>query len=105
MSCHCKLSVFSRLLRRCQALLLSHQGATGQELEPYLQHVMKPLAPLTLYGRYAKTNPPCHKEECVYYFWQDRRCFEVSREQLQLFVLRVSHCALAQGHVFFFSCS
>ena len=47
-SCHCKLSVFSRLLRRCQALLLSRKGATGHELEPYLQHVLKPLAPLAL---------------------------------------------------------
>ena len=53
MSCHCKVSVFSRLLRRCQALLLSYEGATGHELEPYLQHNLKPLAPLALYGRFA----------------------------------------------------
>ena len=68
-------------MRWCQALLLSHEGATGQELEPYLQHVLKPLAPLTLYGRFAARAPPCHKQECVYYFWRDRRCYAVASDQ------------------------
>ena len=39
---------FLALLRRCQALLLSHEGATGHELEPYSQHVVRPIAPLVL---------------------------------------------------------
>ncbi len=63
---------------RCQALLLSHEGATVHDLEPYFQHVVKPLVPLVLYGRFAKRDPPCREQECVYYFWRGRRCFQVS---------------------------
>ena len=54
-------------------------------------------APLTLYGRFAARDPPCHKQECVYYFWRDRRCYEVTSEQRQCFLFRVSHSALDQG--------
>ena len=64
--------------RWCEALLLSHEGATGPELEPYFQHVVKPLVPLVLYGRFARRDPPCHKQECVYYFWRDRRGYDMT---------------------------
>ena len=98
MSCQCKLFVFLRLLRRCQALLLSHEGATGHEVEPYLQHVLKPLAPLTLYGRFAAREPKCHKQECVYYFWRGRHCHEVTGKCFSLLCfqsLQLSHWFLA----------
>ena len=92
------------LVRRCQALLLSHEGATGHELEPYFQHVAKPIAPLVLYGRFARGGPPCHKQECVCYFWRDRRCYEMSSEQRQFLVVRVSRCVLALGMCVRFCC-
>ena len=81
------------VVRRCQALLLSHEGATGHELEPYFQHVVRPLVPLVLYGRFARRDPPCHKQECVYYFWRDRCCFEVSSKHI-----RVSVCVSLAVH-------
>ena len=84
-------------MRRCQALLLSHEGATGHELEPHFQHVVNPLAPLVLYGRFARRDPPGHKQECVYDFWRDRRCYEVCIEQRPFLVVRVSHCVMALG--------
>ena len=77
---------------RCQALLLSHEGATGHDLEPYFQHVVKPLVPLVLYGRFAKRDPPCREQECVYYFWRGRRCFQVSTSS-DSFSWRVRHTA------------
>ena len=77
-SCDSKLCVLALWSCRCQALLLSHEGATGHELEPYFQQVVKPLDPLVLYGRFERRDPPCHKQECVYYCWRDRRCFAES---------------------------
>ena len=54
--------------------------------EPYLPHVLKPLAPLTLHGRFAERELTCHKQECVY-----RRCQKVTSEQRQCFLFSVSH--------------
>ena len=77
-----------------QALLLSHEGATKQELEPYFQEVVKPLVPLVLYGRFAKREPACHKQECVYYFWRGRRCRAPGRGARLLFSLCIFVCML-----------
>jgi hypothetical protein len=55
-----------------QVLVLSHEKATHEELVPYLQHRFRPIVPLVLYGRAASLKPPCHKQECVCYFWRDR---------------------------------
>ena len=56
-----------------EALVLSHEEATMQETEPYLQRRLAPLRPLIMYGRSASLDPPCAKDECVYYGWRDRR--------------------------------
>jgi hypothetical protein len=55
-----------------EVLVLSHEAATTQETEPYLQTRLAPLRPLILFGRTASRHPPCHKQECVYYGWRDR---------------------------------
>ena len=44
------------------------------------------LPPLVLYGRYSRRDPPCQNQECVYYFWRDRRCYEVTSNQQQCFL-------------------
>lgn len=54
-----------------QALVLSHEMASPEEMEPYLQEVLRPLRPLVLFGRAAGLEPKCHKQEAVYYGWRD----------------------------------
>ena len=54
-----------------QALVLSHEAASKQEMQPYLSEKLWPLRPLVLFGRSASRQPPCHKEECVWYAWRD----------------------------------
>ena len=55
-----------------QVLVLSHEGASRQEMQPYLSQKLWPCRPLILYGKAAAREPPCHKQECVYYAWRDR---------------------------------
>jgi len=56
---------------RRQAISLSHELASPEELEPYLGVRLAPLRPVTLYGRAAALDPPCRKEETVFYAWRD----------------------------------
>ena len=64
-----------RAVRDCsnlrQAISLSHEVASPEELEPYLGVRLAPLRPVTLYGRAAALHPPCRKEEAVFYAWRD----------------------------------
>ena len=64
-----------RAVRECstqrQAISLSHELASPEELEPYLGVRLAPLRPVTLYGRAAALDPPCRKEETVFYAWRD----------------------------------
>ena len=64
-----------RAVRDCstlrQAISLSHELASPVELEPYLGVRLAPLRPVTLYGRAAALDPPCRKEETVFYAWRD----------------------------------
>ena len=58
--------------------------------------MVDPLAPLVLYGRFAKRDPPCHKQECVYYFWRDRPCLGmIIIDRRQFLDVNGSHCAVA----------
>ena len=56
---------------RQQAISLSHELASPEELEPYLGVRLAPLRLVTLYGRAAALDPPCRKEETVFYAWRD----------------------------------
>jgi len=64
-----------RTVRECstqrQAISLSHELASPEDLEPYLGVRLAPLRPVTLYGRAAALDPPCRKEETVFYAWRD----------------------------------
>ena len=54
-----------------QALVLSHERASGEEIEPYASVRLAPLQPLVLYGRSAAMAPECDKDQCVWYAWRD----------------------------------
>ena len=54
-----------------QALVLSHEGATRVEQMPYLAVMLAPTPVLDFYGRCATRDPPCHKNDAVFYWWQD----------------------------------
>ena len=77
--------------------MLSHEDATEHDFD--FQHVVRPLAPLVVYGRFARKDPPCHKQECVYYLWRDRRCYEMGSDRRHFVDVRGSHSTLALGHV------
>ena len=53
------------------ALMLSHELEAAEEMELYLQEVLRPLRPLVLYCRAAGLEPNCHKQEAVSYGWSD----------------------------------
>ncbi len=53
-------------------LCLTHEGATDVEIVPYLQAKFDPVTVLSIYGRCAKLEPPCPKNQAVWYGWRDR---------------------------------
>ena len=59
------------LLHSLQALVLSHEKATEEEMVPYLLEVLRPLKPVVIYGRTADLPPKIVKKEAVYYGWRD----------------------------------
>ena len=54
-----------------QALVLTHEGASQVEQLPYLGVMLAPTPALEFYGRCATRDPPCHKNDAVFYWWQD----------------------------------
>ena len=54
-----------------QALVLTHENASQTEQLPYLGVLLAPTPVLNFYGRCATRNPPCHKNDAVFYWWQD----------------------------------
>ena len=54
------------LLHSLQALVLSHEKATEEEMVPYLLEVLRPLKPVVIYGRTADLPPKMVKKEAVY---------------------------------------
>ena len=56
---------------RPQALVLPHEGASDTEKLPYLGVMLAPTPVLEFYGRCATRDPPCHKNDAVFYWWQD----------------------------------
>ena len=59
---------------RCkQVLLLTHEGASMAEWEPYMSYRLRPCRPLVFYGRSASRKPPCSKEHAVWWVWKDHR--------------------------------
>ena len=51
-----------------QALVLTHEGASPVEKLPYLGVMLAPTPVLEFYGRCATRNPPCHKNDAVFYW-------------------------------------
>ncbi len=52
--------------------MLTHAGASLEEIEPYAASVLYPLRPLCLYGRWAgAAGAECRQEDAVYYAWRD----------------------------------
>ena len=58
-----------------QALVLTHEGATQVEQLPYLGVMLAPTPVLDFYGRCATRQPPCNKNDAVFYWWQDPQNF------------------------------
>ncbi len=54
-----------------EVLALTHEGASAQEMEPYLGWRMRPARPLLMYGRSYSSDPTCGKQESVWWFWKD----------------------------------
>ena len=52
-------------------MVLTHEGATKVEQVPYLGVLLAPTPVLDFFGRCATRNPPCHKNDAVFYWWQD----------------------------------
>ena len=55
-----------------QVLVLTHEGASLKEMEPYARSVFSPVTPVYLYGRSADKEPKCKREDAVYFGWMDR---------------------------------
>ena len=62
-----------------QALVLTHEDATVVEQFPYMGVMLAPTPVLEFYGRCATRDPPCHKNDAVFYWWQD---FQNSRNNI-----------------------
>ena len=56
-------------------MVLTHEGATKVEQVPYLGVLLAPTPVLDFFGRCATRNPPCHKNDAVFYWWQDPQTF------------------------------
>ena len=54
-----------------QAIVLTYEGAGVDMITPYFSHRLKPLQPLTVYGRVAKQEPKCPPCHAVWYAWKD----------------------------------
>ena len=65
------LTILRKLALDIQALVLTHPRSHESEWEPYLSWRFRPLRPLVFLGRTAASEPPCKKEETVYYAWKD----------------------------------
>lgn len=67
-----RLAVFVLVLA---ALVLTHERAPTDLREPYLAHRLRPLRPLTVYGRDRSSQPRCLRDRTIWYAWKDRsRC-------------------------------
>ena len=54
-----------------QAIVLTHEGTSTDQMVPYFSHRFRPLQPLTVFGRDAKAEPKCKPSHAVYYAWKD----------------------------------
>ena len=55
---------------RLQVLILTHELASDGETVPQAAAQFWPVRPLIMYGRTAKLDPPCAKEDAVRSFWK-----------------------------------
>jgi hypothetical protein len=65
---------FQSLALLRQVLTLTHEKASGKEIEPYAQALFNPVPVLSVYGRTASASPPCHKKHAVFFGWRDCSC-------------------------------
>ena len=55
-----------------QVLSLQHEDSTPTEWLPYLGVIFSPVQVLEFWGRAAKRDPPCRKDQAVFYWWKER---------------------------------
>ena len=54
-----------------QAIVLTYEGASTDQMVPYFSHRFRPLQPLQVFGRDAQGEPKCKASHAVYYAWKD----------------------------------
>ena len=54
-----------------KVLVLTHELATDGETIPQAARQFWPVRPLIMYGRSAALDPPCAKEDAVWWFWKE----------------------------------
>ena len=52
------------------ALVLVHEAMPLEDYSTYLNEVLWPVRVLLCVGRSATLDPPCKKQECVFYWWK-----------------------------------
>ncbi len=55
----------------CKVIAVTWEGATAAEIEPYLSWRLRPVCPLVMYGRCAGSDPACHKNIALWYWWKE----------------------------------
>jgi len=56
-----------------QVLILTHEDEQDAKVFiPHIEHYVRPVRPLVLFGRSFRAEPECGKKESVWYGWRDR---------------------------------
>ena len=54
-------------------LVLTHEMASDAETVPHAAAQFWPVRPLVMYGRSARLEPTCNKNDAVWWFWKEIR--------------------------------